>query len=82
MIDIIFRGIQIQLLPNFIIYYYESLLAKIFRLLGSICVILCITKLYLIISCLGLLFKCIGYIYLFILIILSIIKVLYGFYYL
>lgn len=73
--NIILKGCSIILLPEIVVYFYNSFLGKIIRILGSLCVILYISGFYL-----GVIFELLSCSYLFLLVILSLFKIIYGFY--
>lgn len=72
---IILKGCSITLLPEFIIYFYNSFIGKILKITGSSCVIIYLSGIYL-----GGIFSILSYSYLFLLVILSLVKIFYGFY--
>lgn len=76
-LNIILKGFSIPLLPKNILFIYDSFIIRVLRILGSFCVILCLCG-YNIVY-IGLFFE-IGSIYLFLVLLLSIVRVIYGFY--
>lgn len=77
-LTIILKGCSIPLLPKNILIIYDSFIIRMVRILGSFCVILCLWGYDFVYV--GLSLKLLVSIYLFLLILLSIVRIMYGFY--
>ena len=80
MLNIIIKGCSLTLLPECIIYFYYSFLGKILKIFGSICVIICLFGFNINYIYGYILIKILASVYLSLLILLSFVKISYGFY--
>jgi len=79
MLNVIIKGCSLTLLPKCIIFLYYSFLGKIFRIFGSMCVIICLCNFHINIIYIDMLIELFASMFLSLLILLSLIRIVYGF---